>query len=211
MNASSARPVRTGERPTASARARTSVDSVGQNPDAAIDANNAGAIRLATTPLDVTLARTLFVEYAQWLNVDLCFQGFDQELRTLPGAYAPPRGRLLLAGTAENAFACIALRALGSAGDQSRNDEGVGEVKRLYVQPTHRNQGWGERLVRALIAEAGALGYRELKLDTLDWMAGARALYERLGFSECRPYYANPLRGAVYMAMRLERNAGAGL
>ena len=138
----------------------------------------AATIREATTATDMALARALFVEYARWLKVDLCFQGFDEELRTLPGAYAPPRGRLLLAGRDADAFACIALRPLAQPA--------VGEIKRLYVQPAQRGEGWGRRLVAALLAEARAIGYDELKLDTLDWMNAARALYEETGFRRLR-------------------------
>jgi ribosomal protein S18 acetylase RimI-like enzyme len=156
------------------------------------------AIRDAATAADTALARALFIEYAEWLAVDLCFQGFERELATLPGAYARPRGRLLLAGEPGQAFGCIALRPLNPDGDAA-----IGEVKRLYVQPAARNGGWGRRLVEALVAEAQAIGYRELKLDTLDWMTEARALYGRLGFRECAPYYDNPLAGAVYMARSL--------
>ncbi len=122
-------------------------------------------------------------------------------MRTLPGAYAPPRGRLLLAGRDADAFACIALRPLAGAA--------VGEVKRLYVQPARRGEGWGTRLVAALLGEARAIGYDELKLDTLDWMVAARALYEQTGFRACAPYYDNPIPGVVYMSLRL-RDAGGG-
>ena len=152
-------------------------------------------IRHATTASDVERARALFVEYAQWLKVDLCFQGFAEELKALPGAYAPPRGRLLLAGTADDAFACIALRPLDS--------DGMAEVKRLYVRSAHRGERWGYRLAEELIAEARAIGYRELKLDTLEWMTPARALYASLGFRECGAYYDNPLAGVVYMRLEL--------
>ena len=152
-------------------------------------------IRQATTADDIGRARALFVEYAQWLKVDLCFQGFTEELKALPGAYAPPRGRLLLAGTTDDAFACIALRPLESAG--------LAEVKRLYVQPAHRGQRWGCRLAETLIAEARVIGYRELKLDTLEWMTSARILYASLGFRECAAYYDNPLAGVVYMRLEL--------
>jgi len=158
------------------------------------------AIRDAGTGADVALARALFVEYARWLAVDLGFQGFEQELATLPGAYERPRGRLLLAGEPDDAFGCIALRPLDREGDDV---ELIGEVKRLYVRPTARHGGWGRRLVEALIAEANVIGYRELKLDTLDWMTDARALYARLGFRECAPYYDNPLAGVVYMTRNL--------
>jgi ribosomal protein S18 acetylase RimI-like enzyme len=163
-------------------------------------------LRVATTPGDVALARALFVEYAQWLAVDLCFQGFAEELATLPGAYAAPRGRLLLAGEPGAAFGCIALRPL--AVDERSSAEpgagpGAGEVKRLFVQPAQRAGGWGRRLVTALVDEARAIGYRELKLDTLAQMAEAQALYRSLGFRDCAPYYRNPLPGVVYLALRL--------
>ena len=163
-------------------------------------------LRHAETPADIALARGLFVEYAQWLAVDLCFQGFDSELATLPGSYAPPRGRLLLAGTRAAAFGCIALRPLAHgaccAGAATPSDgTAIGEIKRLYVQPARRGEGWGHRLAEAAIADARAIGYRELKLDTLDWMADARKLYAKLGFRECPAYYDNPLPGVVYMAL----------
>jgi putative acetyltransferase len=167
------------------------------------------ALRVASLPEDIELARALIVEYARWLEVDLCFQGLDRELATLPGAYAPPRGRLLLAGPPGQAFGCIALRPLGAdgksdaAGSSRVAAPDVGEVKRLYVQPAQRAGGWGRRLAEALIADARAIGYRELKLDTLDWMADARRLYAKLGFRECAAYYENPLAGVVYMTLAL--------
>ena len=154
------------------------------------------AIRFVGGDADVALARALFCEYAQWLGVDLNFQGFDEELRNLPGAYAVPRGRLLLAGAPNDAFACIALRPLDA-------DAMVGEVKRLYVQPAHRGQGWGGRLAQTLVDEARGIGYRSLKLDTLEWMKPARSVYTRLGFRECARYYDNPLPGVVYMSLEL--------
>jgi len=174
-----------------------------------MSASTAAMLRWAETPADLALARELFVEYARWLAVDLCFQGFDNELATLPGAYAPPRGRLLLAGVRTAAFGCIALRPLemqracGGAAAGAHDGAAIGEVKRLYVQPAHRGEGWGRRLVEAVIAEARAIGYRELKLDTLDWMGEARKLYANLGFRESPAYYDNPLPGAVYMELAL--------
>ena len=156
------------------------------------------AIRHAASATDFALARALIQEYADSLNVDLCFQDFAAELAGLPGAYAPPHGRLLLAGTPGAAFGCIALRSLASG-----TDPAVGEVKRLYVQPTQRAGGWGRRLVEALLAEAQGIGYRELKLDTLARLTAARALYAQLGFRECAAYYVNPLPEVVYMSMTL--------
>jgi len=157
-------------------------------------------IRQAATPADFARARALFEEYAAWLAVDLCFQGFAEELVTLPGAYAPPSGRLLLADVDGIARGCIALRPLGPA---SISSGPVGEVKRLYVQPAARGTGLGLRLARTLIDEARAIGYRELKLDTLERMREAQALYAHLGFRPCAPYYRNPLPGTVYLALPL--------
>jgi GNAT superfamily N-acetyltransferase len=145
-------------------------------------------------------ARALFEEYAAWLKVDLCFQGFAEELATLPGAYAPPRGRLLLAGPPGGAVGCIALRPLSLPGIPEGT---AGEVKRLYVRPAARGSGLGARLVATLIAQARAIGYRELKLDTLAFMREAQALYVRFGFAECSPYYHNPLPDTVYMTRAL--------
>ena len=153
------------------------------------------AIRQAASAADFAHARALFEEYAAWLAVDLCFQGFAEELATLPGAYAPPRGRLLLAGPQSEPTGCIALRPLPEAG--------IGEVKRLYVRPAARGTGLGEALVQALMHDARAIGYRELKLDTLNHMSDALRLYGRLGFAPCAPYYHNPLPGVVYMSRTL--------
>jgi putative acetyltransferase len=151
------------------------------------------AIREAISAADIAHARELFEEYAAWLNVDLCFQGFADELATLPGKYAPPRGRLFLAG--DPPVACIALRPLEEAG--------VGEVKRLYVRPPARGTGLGRALVETVLSHARAIGYRELRLDTADWMADALRLYGRLGFRERSPYYHNPMLGVVFMSITL--------
>jgi putative acetyltransferase len=144
----------------------------------------------------IAQARALFLEYAQWLNVDLCFQSFDAEVAGLPGDYTAPRGRLLLAGVNGHAVGCVALRPLDAAARS-------GEVKRMYVQPSQRGRRWGRRLGVALVAEARAIGYEELKLDTLAWMTPARTLYAELGFRECPPYYANPLPEVMYMSLQL--------
>jgi GNAT superfamily N-acetyltransferase len=178
------------------------------------DGGSTAALRAAAGANDVALARTLFVEYAAWLQVDLCFQGFDRELATLPGAYSPPAGRLLLAGAPGEAFGCIALRPLAATGQSSATGQpsprpetevgtAVGEVKRLYVRPERRGAGWGRKLAEAVIGDARAIGYRELKLDTLEWMGEARTLYGKLGFRECPKYYDNPHPGVVYMSLRL--------
>lgn len=139
---------------------------------------------------DIDTARALFREYADWLQVDLCFQGFVEELATLPGAYARPDGRLFLARCNGVPAGCIALR---------RFDADTGEVKRLYVRPEARGRRTGERLAQAVIAAAREVGYCRLVLDTLDHMTAARGLYVRMGFVEIGAYYRNPIAGAVYM------------
>jgi ribosomal protein S18 acetylase RimI-like enzyme len=157
-------------------------------------------IRQATTAADIAHARALFEAYAAQLHVDLCFQGFAEELATLPGAYAPPRGCLLLAGPEDAPIGCVALRPAELA---DRPAGSVGEVKRLYVVPEARGAGLSERLMRRLMEFARATGYRELVLDTLPSMTAARRLYARLGFVETSPYYRNPLPGVVYLTCRL--------
>ena len=164
-------------------------------------------IRLASGDADVAIARALFVEYAHAIGIDLFFQSFDEELATLPGKYAPPEGRLFLAGPPGDAFGCIALRPLAARDPATWSDAGfvppVGEVKRLYVQPRARGTGAGHALASAVVDAARSIGYRTLCLDTLEWMSEARALYAKLGFRTCGKYYDNPLTDAVYYSLQL--------
>jgi putative acetyltransferase len=147
----------------------------------------------ATTSAHIEAARELFLEYATWLNVNLCFQGFQQELAELPGKYAPPRGALLLAMDGTNPVGCVALRPL-------END--ICEMKRLFVRPAAQGHRLGERLVEAIIAEARRLNYSAMRLDTLPGkMDRAIDLYRRAGFHEIPPYYENP-----YPVLFLELN-----
>jgi putative acetyltransferase len=158
--------------------------------------DNAEAMKIcqATTPEEICQTRCLFEEYAAWLKVDLCFQGFAAELADLPGLYAPPCGRLLLALTGDEAVGCVALRPL---------DGSDCELKRLFVRPTFRGQGIGRMLAERLIEEARAIGYRTVKLDTLPIIRAATQLYESLGFVPCKAYYDTPLADTLFMKLQL--------
>jgi len=146
---------------------------------------------ISASGANIERIRALFLEYEQSLGVDLCFQGFTQEVASLPGAYAPPRGRLLIAlDDAGAAAGCVGLRPLG--------DE-MCEMKRLYVRPSARGKSAGRALSTRVIEEARAAGYRTMRLDTLPMMREAHALYETLGFRRIAPYYPNPVPGAIYM------------
>ncbi|MGH9600955.1 MAG: GNAT family N-acetyltransferase [Terriglobales bacterium] len=143
----------------------------------------------------IEAVRSLFVEYGESLGFSLCFQSFDQELAGLPGDYAPPSGRLLLAESDGQAAGCVALHRL---------EDGVCEMKRLFVRPAFRGQKIGLALANAVIAEARDIGYTRMRLDTIAAsMKEAVAMYRGLGFREISPYRANPIESALYMELKL--------
>jgi GNAT superfamily N-acetyltransferase len=143
------------------------------------------------------VAHELFVEYSESLGVDLCFQGFAEELARLPGEYARPAGRLILAFDGEHAVGCGALR---------RIDDRVCEMKRVYL-PSVRGSGAGRLLIDTLIEMAHEIGYERMRLDTLRSMTRAKAIYSSLGFKEIAPYRANPVPGALFLELDLRTQA----
>ncbi|MDM0115606.1 GNAT family N-acetyltransferase [Variovorax sp. J22R133] len=170
---------------------------------------------------ELRATRAIFEDYAHSLNVDLCFQHFEEELASLPGDYAEPRGALVLAlmdssqvpagipddprvllqrggGRTSHVMGCCALRPLDSA-----DYPNAAEMKRLYVRPAYRSMGLGRQLVEAVLDAARSAGYACVLLDTLDDMEAARTLYEELGFEEVPPYYHNPIAGSHYLKVEL--------
>lgn len=140
-------------------------------------------------------AKLLFVEYAQSLDFDLCFQGFEEELAALPGKYSPPDGFILLAKSDNRLAGCIALKKL---------DDGICEMKRLYVRPQFRGLGIGKLLCDKLLKKARFIGYKIMRLDTIaQKMKSAINLYESYGFYEIPAYYDNPQDGVIYMELKL--------
>jgi GNAT superfamily N-acetyltransferase len=161
----------------------------------AISALNGLAVTQAESPAQIAQARELFLEYAQSLGFSLCFQNFDKELAGLPGDYAPPEGRLLLVECEGQLAGCVALHKL---------DSGVCEMKRLYLRPPFRGKGLGRALTERIIAEARQIGYRRMRLDTVEpVMKDAVAMYRKLGFKEIAPYRPNPIAGTMYMELEL--------
>ncbi|MDQ3817190.1 MAG: GNAT family N-acetyltransferase [Acidobacteriota bacterium] len=150
----------------------------------------------AESPAQIAEARKLFLEYQDWLDLNLCFQNFEKELAELPGAYSPPDGRLFLASHDSGVAGCVCLRKIG---------DGTCEMKRLYVRPEFRGKRVGRSLAEKIIGEARAIGYERMRLDTLPQrMSEAIRMYRSLGFQEIEPYYHNPVEGALFMELRLK-------
>lgn len=151
-----------------------------------------------STPEELNTLRSIFREYADSLQVDLCFQGFEAELAELPGEYSKPRGALLMALVDEKLAGCCALRPLDAV-----DYPNASEMKRLYVRQGFRRSGVGRQLAEAMLDCARVAGYDCVLLDTLDEMESARSLYQDLGFEEIPPYYHNPIAGAHYLKVNL--------
>jgi len=152
----------------------------------------------ARTAAQFDAGRGLIEEYAAHIGasmgVDLAFQNFSAELRELPDMYGAPSGCLMLAGRDDEWVGCCALRPI---------DEGVCEMKRLYIRPSVRGANLGRRLAESVVLKARVLGYRRMVLDTLEDMTAAKALYRSLGFREIKPYYLNPMAGVSYLELNL--------
>jgi ribosomal protein S18 acetylase RimI-like enzyme len=143
----------------------------------------------------IPVIREMFQEYADWLGVSLCFQNFEKEVAELPGEYARPEGRLLIAQGEDEIAGCVALRKL---------EPGISEMKRLYVRPAFRGQQLGRQLTTRVIEAARLMGYEKMRLDTLPGrMDRAIAMYRSLGFQEIPRYYDNPYDAAIYMELML--------
>ncbi|CAN5403321.1 N-acetyltransferase [soil metagenome] len=152
----------------------------------------------AETPKQIEETKKLFREYEKWLGLDICFQGFEAELANLPGKYAKPNGRLLVASVDGKIAGCLALRKL---------EEGICEMKRLYLRDEFRGSGLGNKLIEKLIGEARLIGYQKMRLDTLpDKMNKAVRLYESHGFRQIPAYYHNPYGETLYLELDLSKN-----
>lgn len=165
-----------------------------------IDEHQRPIIRVAASAQDILEIRQLLREYEAWLGTDLCFQNFESELAGLPGSYAPPSGRLLIAmedsAGGNRSAGCVALRPC---------DQSICEMKRLFVRADFRGSGLGRRLTLAIVDEARAIGYRKMRLDTLPQQREAHRLYASLGFREIEPYRENPILGSKFLELDFER------
>lgn len=154
-------------------------------------------LKIAQSKDEIKLIKELFLEYATWLDFPLCFQGFDEELATLPGKYSLPNGRLYIAYWNNEPAGCIGLRKL---------NDGICEMKRLYVRPAFRGNNIGKKLVEKIIEDAKSGNYSLMRLDTIkDRMGNAVEIYENFGFIEIEAYYNNPDPNTLYMELDLTK------
>lgn len=158
--------------------------------------------RPVASAVDLAAVRELLLEYAASLDTDLGFQDFDAELNSLPGAYQPPTGALLVAEVNDAVVGCVALRPL--------EPPDVGEIKRLYVRPAARSHGVGRTLTAAILDAARAAGYRRVRLDTLPSQTAAQRMYQRIGFREIPPYRYNPVQGSRFLELSFTTSAMKG-
>jgi putative acetyltransferase len=163
-----------------------------------LEAVNDVKIARATTATEIETTRNLIREYGESLGIDLGYQNFEAELRTLPGDYSPPWGALLHVRDGEGDVGCVALRPLSSS---------VCEMKRLYVRPRCRGRGIARRLIAAILDEARRTGYLAIRLDTLPTMSAARALYKSLGFRPIAPYHKSPISGTAFLELDLTKTS----
>ena len=158
--------------------------------------NNIEILQVNTTELTEETKR-LFREYEKWLDVSLCFQGFEEEVNTLPGKYSPPAGRLYIVKYGNKYAGCIALRKL---------EDGICEMKRLYLNEELRGMGLGKKLVELIINDAKQIGYLKMRLDTIkEKMPKAVDLYYKFGFIETAPYYHNPNPHTLFLELDLTK------
>jgi ribosomal protein S18 acetylase RimI-like enzyme len=149
----------------------------------------------AATDFEYAHAVMLFKEYAQWLNIDLSFQHFDDELLSLKTMYAAPNGGIVLCKDQDEFIGCVGIRKI---------DNAIAELKRMFVKPAYQKQGIGKTLLEKAIELATALNYKIVRLDTLNYMTAAINLYMQNGFYEIPAYYYNPNETAVYFEMKIK-------
>jgi putative acetyltransferase len=135
------------------------------------------------TQADMDAVAQLFRDYATWLKADICLYDFEDEMKTFPNPYVPPKGTLILLKLDGVPVGAVGVRPL---------EDGVCEMKRMFVRDSVRGQGAGRRLAESSIAWAQKAGYAKMRLDTLPKLEAARNLYGSLGFKPCAPYNVNP-------------------
>jgi ribosomal protein S18 acetylase RimI-like enzyme len=150
--------------------------------------------KISKTEKDYKNAKILFVEYANSLNFQLCFQNFEKEISDLSAQYSKPTGCIILCYEDDKPIGCVGLRKFA---------EGICEMKRLYLRPEARGKGIGRVLAEEIVEKAKEFGYKKMQLDTIETMKEAISLYKSMGFKEISPYRFNPVKGVIYMELEL--------